>query len=197
MAFTEKEIMLLSDQSVFEMKREATEKLKLLMESVRLVLLERIEPKKLVAPSSTDFKRGQIAKGENYEGFPYVMLDFPKCFSKSDVFTYRTIFWYGHDLIFSVILAGEFLEHYRNQFKIHFDEFAKDELWISSSDVWNWKADGQVKIANEQRERIFRMMEELNYLKVMKRFPASVLNDEPLILREIARFYELTEKMVS
>jgi len=34
-------------------------------------------------------------------------LDMPQMFSKSQMFTYRTLFWWGHDLIFSLILKQE------------------------------------------------------------------------------------------
>ena len=35
----------------------------------------------------------KIAKGENYLGLPYVILDYPRIFGKEDVFAFRTMFW--------------------------------------------------------------------------------------------------------
>jgi hypothetical protein len=46
-------------------------------------------------------------RGENHNGFPFISLDMPQMFSKSKMFTYRTLFWWGHDLIFSLILKQE------------------------------------------------------------------------------------------
>ena len=43
-------------------------------------------------------------RGENHKGFPFISLDMPQMFSKTQMFTYRTLFWWGHDLIFSLIL---------------------------------------------------------------------------------------------
>jgi hypothetical protein len=113
--FQDDELALLANPRFFEQKLQATEKLKRLMDEIRTAFLEEIHPHELLAPIRTDFLKGQIAKGENYEGYPYVMLDFPKHFGKESIFTFRTLFWFGHALIFSVILAGTHLEDYRKK----------------------------------------------------------------------------------
>lgn len=117
MSFLPEEIALLSNPRFFEQKSRATEKLKGLMEKIRAAYLSVINPDELHAPPETDFQKGQIAKGENYEGYPYVMLNFPKRFSRESVFTFRSLFWFGHCLIFSVMLAGEPLPHWRKNFR--------------------------------------------------------------------------------
>src|SRR5580700_4684754 len=38
----------------------------------------------------------KISKGENYNGLPYVILDYPRLFSKENVFAIRTMFWWGN-----------------------------------------------------------------------------------------------------
>ena len=38
----------------------------------------------------------KISKGEQYEGLPYVMLDYPRCFGKQEVLAVRTLFWWGN-----------------------------------------------------------------------------------------------------
>lgn len=39
----------------------------------------------------------KISKGENYMGFPWVMLDYPRCFDNDrGHFALRTFFWWGH-----------------------------------------------------------------------------------------------------
>ncbi|MFQ3599629.1 MAG: hypothetical protein SNJ66_14950, partial [Chloroherpetonaceae bacterium] len=137
--FHDEELALLSNPRFFEQKLQATEKLKQLMEEIRLVLLEEIRPEELLAPSTTDFLKGQIAKGENYEGYPYVMLDFPKQFDKENIFTFRTLFWYGHALIFSVIVAGTYLETYRQNVERHYERLCEARLYFGIDDVWDWR----------------------------------------------------------
>jgi hypothetical protein len=76
MAFTPEELALICDPTPFELKHAATQKLKALMERIRETYLRYVQPQHTLCPEQTDFSRGQIAKGENYEGYPYVMLDF-------------------------------------------------------------------------------------------------------------------------
>ncbi|WEK36222.1 MAG: hypothetical protein P0Y53_01810 [Candidatus Pseudobacter hemicellulosilyticus] len=54
----------------------------------------------------------KIAKGEKYQGLPYVILDYPRVFGKTDIFAVRTLFWWGH--FFSVTL------HLRGQYKTQY-----------------------------------------------------------------------------
>jgi len=54
----------------------------------------------------------KIARGENYEGLPWVMLDYPRCFSKQDVFAIRTFFWWGNFCSISLHIKGSFAKQY-------------------------------------------------------------------------------------
>jgi len=38
----------------------------------------------------------KISRGEQYEGLPYVMLDYPRCFGKEETVAVRTLFWWGN-----------------------------------------------------------------------------------------------------
>ncbi len=51
----------------------------------------------------------KISKGENYQGLPWVMLDYPRCFSGNNIFSIRTMFWWGNHFSFFVLLKGAYL----------------------------------------------------------------------------------------
>ncbi len=72
-------------------------------------------------PPGTDFQLGKISKGENYQEQPWVMLDFPRLFSKESVFAFRTMFWWGHYFSFTFHLSGNAF----NAHKSHLPEFLK------------------------------------------------------------------------
>jgi len=48
----------------------------------------------------------KISKGENYRGLPWVMLDYPRVFSDEQIFSVRTMFWWGHHFSQFLILKG-------------------------------------------------------------------------------------------
>jgi len=71
-------------------------------------------------PSAINVTPPKISKGENYEGLPYIMLDYPRCFSKEDVFAIRTFFWWGN--FFSITL------HLKGKYKVQFEQVIADAI---------------------------------------------------------------------
>ncbi|SIO39245.1 hypothetical protein [Chitinophaga niabensis] len=55
----------------------------------------------------------KISKGENYQGLPYVILDYPRLFSRDNIFACRTFFWWGRFFSTTVHLGGEYLVPHR------------------------------------------------------------------------------------
>ncbi|HMP91358.1 MAG TPA: hypothetical protein PKD90_00665 [Phnomibacter sp.] len=54
--------------------------------------------------------RPKISKGEQYEGLPWVMLDYPRYFNQQEGhFAVRTFFWWGHGYSMRLHLSGRFL----------------------------------------------------------------------------------------
>lgn len=51
----------------------------------------------------------KISKGENYQGLPWVMFDYPRCFSGNNIFSIRTMFWWGNHFSFFILLKGAYL----------------------------------------------------------------------------------------
>ncbi len=48
----------------------------------------------------------KIYKGEQYLMLPYVMLDYPRYFSKNGFFAIRTLFWWGNFMSVNVLISG-------------------------------------------------------------------------------------------
>src|ERR1043166_6396414 len=41
-------------------------------------------------------RTSKISRGENFKGFPYVVLDYPRLFTEENVFAIRTLFWWAN-----------------------------------------------------------------------------------------------------
>lgn len=80
----------------------------------------------------------KIARGENYKGLPYVMLDYPRCFDKEDVFAVRSFFWWGHYFSCTLHLKGVYLRQYAPLIKraVSADQF-NDWYINTSNEEWN------------------------------------------------------------
>ncbi|NTW50623.1 MAG: hypothetical protein HGB19_13015 [Chlorobiales bacterium] len=197
MTLTAEEIELLSNKSFYEQKIRATEKLKALMHEIRLEYRSFINPSELYCPPETDFERGQITKGENYEGYPYVILDFPKYFSKMEIFTFRTMFWYGHGLIFSVILAGERLPHYRARFTSNYDMLVQNGIVIGKRDMWDWREEACLKLTTANRTKTEKIQSTLPFMKLISQYPPSVLANTQDVLSLAKTFYQTIFTVIS
>lgn len=56
----------------------------------------------------------KISKGEQYQGLPYVMLDYPRQFSRGNIFACRSFFWWGRYFSITLHLAGTSLDQHRS-----------------------------------------------------------------------------------
>ncbi|HEY5368292.1 MAG TPA: hypothetical protein VIJ75_04805 [Hanamia sp.] len=56
----------------------------------------------------------KISKGENYNGLPYLILDYPAIFGKENVCAVRTMFWWANYFSISLHLSGRFFVGQKN-----------------------------------------------------------------------------------
>lgn len=80
----------------------------------------------------------KIARGENYEGLPYVMLDYPRIFSRADILAIRTFFWWGHFFSVTLHVKGEYKRIFEANLKKNLPLLASQGFYISTGDD-EWK----------------------------------------------------------
>ncbi|WP_423737309.1 hypothetical protein [Chitinophaga caseinilytica] len=107
---TESEMALAADAEIILTKNRVIEKVYAMFGSLQSAMeadmtiggweLEGAQPPK-------------ISRGEQYLGLPYVMLDYPRAFSRNSIFACRTFFWWGRYFSLTLHLAGEELERRR------------------------------------------------------------------------------------
>ena len=136
------EVKLLNTVDIFLHKpaimKKAEANLTVLKQEVIKTLSQAPHP----CPPESDIVKGQIVRGENHKGFPFISLDMPQMFSKSQMFTYRTLFWWGHNLIFSLILKQDNQDPLIEkliQLKEH-PEWEDIQLAIAPT-PWEWEKD--------------------------------------------------------
>jgi hypothetical protein len=80
----------------------------------------------------------KISKGENYNGLPYVMLDYPRCFGKEDVFAIRSFFWWGKFFSITLQLKGVYKERYQQKIIIAIRKGLLNHCSINTgNEEWN------------------------------------------------------------
>ena len=79
----------------------------------------------------------KISKGEQYHGLPYLMLDFPRIFTKKDVFAIRTFFWWGNFFSITLHLKGIYQQQYLPSILEKFELLKEHEfLMATATNEW-------------------------------------------------------------
>jgi hypothetical protein len=172
--WAEKELKLINHIEVFQAKPAILKKVEDRLVALQKSLEEEITLATL--PQGVTLTRNQIARGENHNGFPYLSLDYPQNFSKTEMFTFRTLFWWGHYLGFSLILKGVNLKNYmarllENRSAEHF----KDIYVSLASNPWEWEInDNNFLLASRASPNdLHKTILELDYLKIIRVFPVT------------------------
>ncbi|MFQ5912880.1 MAG: hypothetical protein ACE5JS_06835 [Nitrospinota bacterium] len=140
--FAESERSLIADKIFFERKQAVSEKIRRAFSQIRDELRTRLKPQRYLAPEGVDFTKGKLSGGEHHYDLPYIYLDFPRRFSKEHIFAYRSLFWWGHHFLFTLVLAGDLLPEYQKRAFSGWDRLAARGDWIAvTADPWEWRLD--------------------------------------------------------
>lgn len=77
----------------------------------------------------------KISKGENYQGLPYRVLDYPRFFEKEHIFLIRTMFWWGNFFSVTIMLAGRYKSSFEKKLKGNWPELQKKEIYFCINDA--------------------------------------------------------------
>ena len=140
----------------------------------RLIKLKEAMSEELVScptplPPGTDIQKSQIARGENHNGFPFISLDIPQNFSRTNMFTYRTLFWWGHYLGFSLILKGDRLKTYFLNLSAHRNGLPFNDVYLSLAPTpWEWRENYLVPVSTMPEQEWSEKISLLDHMKIMR-----------------------------
>jgi hypothetical protein len=193
------------DDEVFELlvdKKHFQNKLKLNISILELLnlCLSNIQDDKLLTDLNLDdaiiLNSPKISRGENYLGFPWMILDYPRLFSKSSVFAIRTLCWFGNSMSITLHLSGLSLETYKEKVLTNLYKLEANGYWISKgAEEWDHS------ISNENYLKVDDFLNENNtflktnyfdkYLKISKQISFNEWKEIPRI------HYETTTNLLS
>ena len=77
----------------------------------------------------------KISRGENYQGLPYLVLDYPRVFQQENIFAIRNFFWWGHFFSSTLHISGSYKEMYVPKLEAAAETFSKHHIGINT-DPW-------------------------------------------------------------
>lgn len=112
--FSDSELQLALNRDVFLTKNRIIGLVYEQFGEIGRVAFNVFDPLKSKFPEALDILP-KISKGENYEGLPWVMLDYPRNFNNhTGHFAGRILFWWGNYFLVQVQVSGKFLPDFLN-----------------------------------------------------------------------------------
>ena len=96
---------MLTDQTVWNERRLLVERLGGWMGET-LTLLKQRHQADFETPVPLNALNGKITKGDHYNGFPYMLLDYPNHFSKNEIVAVRNLISFGNGFYSTMHLRG-------------------------------------------------------------------------------------------
>jgi len=127
----------------------------------------------------------KISKGENYKGLPYLMLDYPRYFGKTDTFAIRTMFWWGHFFSTTLHLKGKYKDEFVPGLKEQLSDFAEHHFYLCiNQDEWrhDFEADNYIPIRDATEEMVVDNLMIKEFCKISGKIALDQWDEVPVKL---------------
>lgn len=190
---TPAELSLFHDRTVMPLKFSIMAKMEHLLDQLRIVIAESVAPIAPAFPPEFDMKTGKITKGENYNSYPYRVLDMPHAFHSDDIFTFRAVLLWSFPVGFHLIMGGRYKALLEEKVYAAASTFPDSLMLSTQDDPWKWEFDPEsylkAKVLAEPAVRAAATESKL--LKISFFMPLEQYLDIPITGAEVWRLWQL------
>ena len=124
-------------------------------------------------PENLKYRGGKISKGDSYQKLPYVILDYPSFFVKNNIFTVRTMFWWGNFFSITLHLSGYHKTRFVNNNQELLSFLKKNNFFICvSEEEWQHHFNEEnYAIATTITDAVYSQIMRQDFFKVAKKLP--------------------------
>jgi len=142
-----------------------------------------LEDKMALLPAEAFSFSPKISRGEQYQGLPYVMLDYPRVFSKEDVFAMRSFFWWGNYMSLTLHVKGKYKNFFWEKISKGMQLFSEENFSVAiSNDEWRHDFEIENYTRVKGAELFFEeIMKQKEFIKLAKRWPITQANQMELL----------------
>ncbi len=187
-----KELDLVCNTDIILTKLAIIEKVYRLLGDVSIAWQQKLAELDNSQLSALTVNPPKIAKGENYRGLPYVMLDYPRCFGKDNTAAIRLLFWWGNFFSINLHLSGNYQQAASPELLQNFEWLQQNNYWICiNTTAWDhhFIADNFMLLTAITKEQFAAKLSSDPFIKIAKKIP---LNEwESVIAFMIQSFADL------
>lgn len=140
--------------------------------SLKKELKSSVQKESYIFPPELPVNGGKISKGDNYQGLPYVVLDYPAIFSRSQVYAYRSMFLWADCFSFTWHFSGDGLITVREKLLASAEQLLEASFFICiNSDPWqhHYEEDNYVLLTAD----LLPILENHSFIKISQKIPLS------------------------
>lgn len=130
----------------------------------------------------------KISRGENYLGLPYLVLDQPRYFDKEDIFTIRSLFWWGNHFSVVLQLSGKYKKRYEQKISSSYTVLKEQEFFIGiGEDPWahHFEENNYKVIAAYEASDFETIVHKHAFIKIAKKVSLKEWDNAEQRLKEI------------
>lgn len=169
------ELTFVCDEHLILTKNRIIEKVYTLFGSLCSDFKEAITAHPHTLPPEIYLNSPKIYKGEQYLGLPYVMMDYPRYFTKTDAFAIRCFFWWGNFFSITLHLSGKFAAQY-DQLMLDALQSGRFNGWYycCNEDQWehHFETDNYTPVnPRKEAEKFPDTLNNSGFIKLSKKMP--------------------------
>jgi hypothetical protein len=137
----------------------------------------------------------KISKGENYKGLPYLMLDYPRCFTRENIWAIRTMFWWGNFFSITLHLSGKYKKHYEQKIISSYPLLKKGDYYICTGDnEWehHFEKNNFMHIQESGKPLFQTLIKKKSFIKLSQKIPLHQwVNAKKILFEDFKKICEL------
>jgi hypothetical protein len=168
-------------------KRKIIDKANLLFGEVAVAMQDIIAAEGDQLPAAVNASTPKIAKGENYLLLPYVLLDYPRCFDKENIFAIRTMFWWGNFFSCTLHLSGSYKTMFKQGLLKNSHALQQGNWYIcTGNNEWehHFEVSNYVAANTLTEEEINTTLSQQHFIKVAAKFSLHQWNEMDVLLQK-------------
>jgi hypothetical protein len=169
---SDKELQLVSDETWIRMKDNILEKVAGIFGSLPSTIYNYM---KSTIPDFDTYctTSPKISRGERYKGLPYLILDYPREFSKQDVFAIRTMFWWAHYFSIHLQLAGKYRSVFEERLIRNISTCKADLRLCINEDPWqhDMQDENYISLSGKEDAEVAGILQNHPFIKIALQIP--------------------------
>jgi hypothetical protein len=171
---SEDELQLVQNSQWILTKNAIIEKVYLMFGNVAHQLQDHVNDTHHSLPEVCSINTPKISKGEKYEDLPYVMLDYPRFFTKNEIIAVRNFFWWGNFFSTTLHVRGQHTQKVARSILDNFEHLAAKKIYLSTvGNEWahNICNNNYSLLSDYSKTALSDVLEKSNFIKLAVKFP--------------------------